>query len=558
VRADGDAKLAQATADRLQLLEQVARLSGGQSEREALLEAQASAAREERVEMLRRQIGRRMLHRDLAAAWTAWAEQWEGGAIAKRRLQKAANRLRSPHVEASFRFWRRDWQRAQKELADEAFESRESQLLEELEAVKAECERRVKELELEQQRQYDRLVVELTGSATERAAMEEEKAKEERVELLTRQMGRRAMYREVYNGWSAWIELWESRTYALDKLRDVANRLRKPELAYAFHEWVEGNREEKRAAELEALQLEGRSLEAQLRAAKFEAGQMRMHKAKLDDELSDLKRRLDERQARLDSQVHHLEAASQLPAEIDSLRARCASLEEATATAGRKLEEAEEDAARQRDANHELLEKLLAQQRGSFEEELAALKRTIASLEARPPVAAAPPPLPTAVAVPPADSFTDRSDSVRNGKPGKKPSPAERKEGGRTKKSILGNIDLDEGPDAPPVKDQIAGHIRKNSVRVMDLFREWDTDGDGEISRPEFHDAMKRLGLEVPKEEVDALFDEWDRDGGGTIDFRELQKILNSHNSAAAAPKKGKAALKAAGSKLLAAAAIAK
>ena len=49
--------------------------------------------------------------------------------------------------------------------------------------------------------------------------------------------------------------------------------------------------------------------------------------------------------------------------------------------------------------------------------------------------------------------------------------------------SILGRIDIDEGPDAPPVTEQIANALRNNSARVLDLFREWDADGDGEVPR---------------------------------------------------------------------------
>ena len=47
------------------------------------------------------------------------------------------------------------------------------------------------------------------------------------------------------------------------------------------------------------------------------------------------------------------------------------------------------------------------------------------------------------------------------------------------------------------VGDQIATALRSNAGRVMDLLREWDVDGDGEISRKEFHAAMPKLGLEV-------------------------------------------------------------
>ena len=40
---------------------------------------------------------------------------------------------------------------------------------------------------------------------------------------------------------------------------------------------------------------------------------------------------------------------------------------------------------------------------------------------------------------------------------------------------------------------------RTYQVRVIDLFREWDEDGDGTVSKKEFRKAMPLLGLEVPK-----------------------------------------------------------
>ena len=85
----------------------------------------------------------------------------------------------------------------------------------------------------------------------------------------------------------------------------------------------------------------------------------------------------------------------------------------------------------------------------------------------------------------------------------------------------------------------------KNAGRVMDLFREWDIDGDGEISRKEFRSSMKRLGLEVPAKDIDALFDSWDPDGGGTLDFKELQKVLRGGGG-------GTSTLSAAGKKVAA------
>ena len=48
--------------------------------------------------------------------------------------------------------------------------------------------------------------------------------------------------------------------------------------------------------------------------------------------------------------------------------------------------------------------------------------------------------------------------------------------------------------------------LTRSQVRVIDLFREWDEDGDGTVSKKEFRKAMPLLGLEVPKKEIDALF----------------------------------------------------
>lgn len=109
-----------------------------------------------------------------------------------------------------------------------------------------------------------------------------------------------------------------------------------------------------------------------------------------------------------------------------------------------------------------------------------------------------------------------------------KPKTPSKKEAEGKKKgsSVLGTIDLDEGPDAPPITEQIAAALRANAGKVMDLFREWDVDGDGQVSKKEFHRAMPALGLEVPKKEVDTLFDSWDKDGGGTLGYAELRKIL--------------------------------
>ena len=51
------------------------------------------------------------------------------------------------------------------------------------------------------------------------------------------------MNRDLALGYTAWIEMWEAKKYALSRLREVGNRLRAPELSIAFcsgaDQWTE-------------------------------------------------------------------------------------------------------------------------------------------------------------------------------------------------------------------------------------------------------------------------------------------------------------------------------
>ena len=46
------------------------------------------------------------------------------------------------------------------------------------------------------------------------------------------------------------------------------------------------------------------------------------------------------------------------------------------------------------------------------------------------------------------------------------------------------------------------------------------------MSKKEFRQAMKLLGLDVPRSEMDLLFDSWDADRSGSIEHKELNKLL--------------------------------
>ena len=101
--------------------------------------------------------------------------------------------------------------------------------------------------------------------------------------------------------------------------------------------------------------------------------------------------------------------------------------------------------------------------------------------------------------------------------------------------SSLRTVDLDE-TSSLSVQQQLAEILTKEAVRVIDLFRAWDEDGNGVVSRKEFRKAMPLLGLQVPRPAVDALFDSWDPDGSGELSLRELSQRLKRRVEAPSSP----------------------
>ena len=91
--------------------------------------------------------------------------------------------------------------------------------------------------------------------------------------------------------------------------------------------------------------------------------------------------------------------------------------------------------------------------------------------------------------------------------------------------SALG-VQLDAASDVPVI-EQLAEALTANLARVIDVFRAWDGDGSGMISKREFRQGLSMLGLkEVPREHVDALFDQIDTDHSGEIEYSEINKKL--------------------------------
>jgi len=383
------------------------------------------------------------------------------------------------------------------------------------------------------------------------------------VALLTRQIGRRMLNRDVSLAFAAWIEQWEAKTYAFMRLRQVAGRLRVPELASAYAFWVEYTLARQAAAEKAAMLAASRSLEGQLRAAHNETNQLTMVKLKHEDEIRALLEKLhgltqvsEERDLTIQDQTPIIEA---LQLEVSELREIARQSQEEATQAGLKKAEAEADHAANAISSRELLERLLAEQRLAFDAEHAEVRGSVQQAVGQ--RKAVEEELKRSKAQISSDSIklrqAERTEAEMGGikqrlgearteaselrdqvmvlqrelakkPPAPPPKSKEVKPPPQSRQGLLGGLDLDEGDDAPPIGDQIATALRSNAGRVMDLLREWDVDGDGEISRKEFHAAMPKLGLEVPKAGIDELFDSWDADGGGCLTFKELQKILRA------------------------------
>ena len=169
---------------------------------------------------------------------------------------------------------------------------------------------------------------------------------------------------------------------------------------------------------------------------------------------------------------------------LDELKEQHALALETAGELQKKLDEAESDAAKQQAEAQALLERLLAEQRQRFEDDLTKAGKSLQDH---------------------ASEMTDMRNKIAEGRKEveqkakearsneaelqrtikqltseleKLKAAAEAKKKAKEKKpGILGGMDLDEGPDAPPVSVQIGEALRKNATRVLDLFRSWDTDG---------------------------------------------------------------------------------
>lgn len=91
-----------------------------------------------------------------------------------------------------------------------------------------------------------------------------------------------------------------------------------------------------------------------------------------------------------------------------------------------------------------------------------------------------------------------------------------------------GKVDFEDFVElmGPKMLAETADMIGVKELR--DAFREFDSNGDGQISLPELREAMKKLmGEQVTNREINEILQDADLNGDGLVDFEEFVRMMS-------------------------------
>ena len=95
----------------------------------------------------------------------------------------------------------------------------------------------------------------------------------------------------------------------------------------------------------------------------------------------------------------------------------------------------------------------------------------------------------------------------------------------RRKGKLLHDFQVDASSEIPML-EQVALALKRSAIRAVDIFKQWDLDHSGDLSRAELLRAFRHMGYNGTREAVDLLFDSIDADGNGFIEISEMVERL--------------------------------
>jgi len=481
VKIDGDRRLTQVTKERDAALAKLSGFDGGLTERELTLQRKLEDERLKRIEQVGAMAANRFGKGQLGRGWTTWHAAWRERCEQKRLLRQLAGRLMKPKLGYSYGFWRHSWEAERLAVAEDRSAANWTS-----KSAAAEAERSKLQLELAEARAA---ILEGTGQEAElRRLAEEEVAaqKEQRVAQLGRMAARRLGHRDLSRGWTAWYDLAAVGRYQRSMLRSVASRLAKPKLSRAYVHWRQ-DWDRMEAAKAAKAQLEKiRGQQASHDDAEYE---LQRQVSALEEELKMNKAALvDQREAALKHAQEIAAAMRESGSDKESLQAARKALEATQEEARQAKELLSRRQEKDSDEGAKKLSRMLEEQRDSLEKQARVVQK---GLE---------------------DEIRTLSNKVTLLE-------------GRSK-STRDREGLIEYDPSKTVIETLKEYLAFNQVRVLDLFREFDTDGSGRVDKPEWRAAWKTIGPNFPTNVVDDAFDIFDPDKSGSIEFGELDKLL--------------------------------
>lgn len=73
---------------------------------------------------------------------------------------------------------------------------------------------------------------------------------------------------------------------------------------------------------------------------------------------------------------------------------------------------------------------------------------------------------------------------------------------------------------------RIDGYMKRKHLRVIDLFRFCDADGNGSISPQEMIDTLSQMEIQLSPEQAQDFINYIDKDGNGSIDIDEFEELV--------------------------------